>query len=599
MKFKLLALTIVLLASALIAQFYLSITEYKKDKVAYVFDSALQGSKSTSLLLNTDLKQALERVTIILSQPLSEGLVLNSRVRSYIKGLKEVRGFYILNQAEGQGYKVTSSVFQPGKELSQKVLQGYAQKLKEKKLIIGKADVSQNTWFLAIPLAKKVASQAMAIVELEDSSFMESFHEPKLQNFYLLDSQKNILMQPHRSPYEVAEGSLSSIFAQLQWDANAASQVKKVKLSNEKVYLLAVTRVGIGDFYVASVIPEEVALEALKLISIKTGLLLLLLLGISIIVSVLGANGLTKNLSKLYVAVTDVIKGNLDVKVDIRSKDEVGTLANGFNIMTTKIQELLNETAEKVRMEGELNTAKMVQETLLPENHFKNDKLEISGFYESASECGGDWYSYLIQDNKAYVWIGDATGHGVSAALITSAAKSAAVVMQKMPHVTTDVMVSLMNQAIHETSKGNVLMTLFVGCLDLETGDFSCTNASHEVPYLFHAKGDEYSRADIEPLLVKPGPRLGQSEKGEYESVEFKLKPGDRIVFYTDGLTELTNTKGQQLGEGKFLRHLVKAFNKSTQATGITEEIINLSYQFREGEHLHDDVTLFTLEYHG
>ena len=70
--------------------------------------------------------------------------------------------------------------------------------------------------------------------------------------------------------------------------------------------------------------------------------------------------------------------------------------------MTVEIKRLLKETAEKARMESELLTAHTVQETLFPPSHFKNDILEIMGFYQPASECGGDWWFYNQKENKTF-----------------------------------------------------------------------------------------------------------------------------------------------------------------------------------------------------
>ncbi len=103
-----------------------------------------------------------------------------------------------------------------------------------------------------------------------------------------------------------------------------------------------------------------------------------------------------------------------------------------FNIMAAEVSRLLDQTAEKARMESELQTAKTVQETLFPETRAKIGPLAIAGYYEPASECGGDWWHYCQIGNKIFLWIGDATGHGAPAALITSAAKSASTIIERL-----------------------------------------------------------------------------------------------------------------------------------------------------------------------
>lgn len=122
----------------------------------------------------------------------------------------------------------------------------------------------------------------------------------------------------------------------------------------------------------------------------------------------------------------------------------------------------MSETAEKARMESELQTAKTVQETLFPafQNTFEN--LQIAGHYEPASECGGDWWYYYKTNNKIILCIGDATGHGAPAALITSAARSAASVTENLNLEAHQIM-HYLNKAIYDVSRGRVMMDFFSG----------------------------------------------------------------------------------------------------------------------------------------
>ncbi|MCB0356904.1 MAG: SpoIIE family protein phosphatase [Bdellovibrionales bacterium] len=581
----------------MLTQFYLSISEYKKDKIAYVFDAALQSSKSTSLMIKSDVEATIKKIQLILRRPLKENFELSNVTKAFIQAEKQINAFYVLKLNRNNNFEITSSSLKGLVNLDEDWLKNIANKAADKPFYIDRPQNSNSSWILALPVAKNSGAKVVVVVEMVDSSFVESFYNPKLQNFYLLDDSGSVVMGPTTAPHEISAESVQEIVKQTNEMSNTSALVKEVKTTEDE-FLVASTWVGIANYKVLTVIPKKVALEALQVISVKTGLLVIFLLGIAIIVSVLGASTLTKNLSKLYKAVNGVIKGNLDAKVDIQSKDEVGVLATGFNLMTAKIQELLAETAEKARMEGELKTAQTVQSTLFPNQHFHNDRLEVFGFYEPASECGGDWYSYTALAEKAYFWIGDATGHGVSAALITSAAKSAATVIQSLPELKTSEIMQLMNKAVAETSGGNVLMTFFVGCLDYNTGSFSFTNASHDTPYLFKRK-EQYKRKDIIPVMAEPGARLGQDLSSQYIENEIVLEPGDRLVFYTDGLPEIVEETGVQWGEGKFLRSLVKAFNEKSNITEISKAVIADAYDFKNKAILHDDVTFFAIDYRG
>ncbi|MCB0342530.1 MAG: HAMP domain-containing protein, partial [Bdellovibrionales bacterium] len=450
-------MTIVLVSAALLTQFYLSITEYKKDKIAYVFEAASQVAKSTSTMIKSDVEEGIAKIQLILRRPLTPELTLPNATKSFIKAEKTISAFYVLKKNINNNFEITSYTSKSENTINADWLDVLAMKATNSELLIDRREGSVDNWILAMPIAKNSGHQLVVVVEFESASFIESFYKPSLQNFYLLDKNNNLILSPIQSPHSISSTALDEIFTTVS-KKGTDSFVTEIKAS-EGEFLVASQSVNIDGYKVLAVIPKQVALEALKNISVYTGLLVLLILGVSIIVSVLGASTLTQNLSKLYKAVNCIIKGDLQTKVDIQSKDEVGVLAKGFNLMTAKIQELLKETAEKARMEGELKTAQTVQSTLFPKDHFKNNSFEVFGFYEPASECGGDWYSYNALEDRAYFWIGDATGHGVSAALITSAAKSASTVIQSLPGLKTSQIMSLMNSAVAETSGGNVLMT--------------------------------------------------------------------------------------------------------------------------------------------
>lgn len=599
-------MTIVLVSSALVTQFYLSISQYKQDKIAYVFDTALQSSNNVALMVSSDVKNALQKVRLILKRPLSPNYQIPRETNKFLVTEENISGFYITKRESNNNFSLTSTFSKNAYKPESEWVNQVSQKALLNNFFITRSVNSDHSWILAVPIIKQENREVIAIAEFEQANFIGQFYEPKLQNYYLLNENNELVFQPVKPAHDLSEAILQTITGELsvnpqgaQEEVNAGphSFVKSIKIGDE-VFLVASSLVNTGNYRVLSLIPEAVALEALAAISINTGLLVLFLLGIAIMVSVIGASTLTSNLSKLYQAMNKIIKGELNTKVDIRSRDEVGVLATGFNLMTDKIQELLHQTAEKARMEGELKTARTVQSTLFPKDHFENQSLEIFGFYEPASECGGDWYSYSIFDDRAYFWIGDATGHGVSAALITSAAKSASAIIQTLPHIKTSEIMNLMNTAVGQTSGGNVLMTFFVGCLEYQTGKFTYTNASHDTPYLFK-KLDKYKRKDIHPMMGETGSRIGQDLTSTYVQNQMQLEPGDRIVFYTDGLPEITDQQGQQWGEGKFLRSLVKSFNDSKKIKTIAKSLLNEAYEFRGEEILHDDVTFFIFEYKG
>jgi HAMP domain-containing protein len=239
----------------------------------------------------------------------------------------------------------------------------------------------------------------------------------------------------------------------------------------------------------------------------------------------------------------------------------VSTVGVGFENIS-----LLKETADKARLDKEIETARHVQENMFPPSMVRAGGLEIQSFYTPASECGGDWWGYAdLSDGQTLIAIGDATGHGLPAAMVTAAAKASCSVitaLSELSHAKGQVglspgeIMSCLNRAVYESTAGKILMTFFLGILDSKTGRFQFSSASHDAVYLYRMPLDETarrapegSRERLDVLNVKRGSRLGQAAQAQYEVSEVTLKPGDLITLYTDGLTEGLNAQGKEYSE--------------------------------------------------
>jgi sigma-B regulation protein RsbU (phosphoserine phosphatase) len=363
-------------------------------------------------------------------------------------------------------------------------------------------------------------------------------------------------------------------------------------------WLISLANVGLGNMKVISLIPQSVALEAIRALVLKSLLLFGFIFSFTVALSVWVSSQFTSRINTLFEATKKISEGDFNVQVAVESEDEISGLARGFNTMAVEIRRLLDETAEKARMESELNTAKLVQSTLLPENEYENEGIRIRGFYEPASECGGDWWYFSQIGDKTFLWIGDATGHGVPAALVTAAAKSAASVLQSFPDISIHDVMSMMNKAIYGTSKGQVLMTFFLASLDNKTGTLIYSSASHDPPLVLrHAKKGSIKKKDVEPLMDDSGPRLGEDPESVYHAVQVQLEPNDRIIFYTDGVPELKNSEDKMMGERNFVRTLIASFNEDHDLDISMADLSESIARHREEAPLDDDVTYFMMEF--
>ncbi|MCC7404886.1 MAG: serine/threonine-protein phosphatase [Bdellovibrionales bacterium] len=257
---------------------------------------------------------------------------------------------------------------------------------------------------------------------------------------------------------------------------------------------------------------------------------------------------------------------------------------------------LARELAARKRMSGELEMAKVVQDALFPANTYEDDLIKIKGLYRTSSECGGDWWFYNVLESKAYFFIGDATGHGVPAALVVSAARASAGLIALYPEMSLSLLMSILNHAIYGTSRGKILMTFILASLDLRTGEVKICNASHEPPMVFPVQNNLKMR-DIITLVGKVGPRLGDSLTSTYKETSYQLQVRDRIFFYTDGIPELQNHNQEMWSEQKMIRTLLKSLQKGP---GIETAITDLEAgveNHRGGRPLNDDITYFFVEF--
>jgi sigma-B regulation protein RsbU (phosphoserine phosphatase) len=374
--------------------------------------------------------------------------------------------------------------------------------------------------------------------------------------------------------------------------------IGELKSPEGRPYLASFVDTGVADLVVVSMVDKQAALRAIDLLLRKSALFFLAVLSATVIIAVLASRGLTSTLRNLSNATRAISEGDFTTRVDEQAGGEIGQLAKGFNSMASEISRLMLETAEKARMESELATAKTVQETLFPEPNAQMGNISISGHYTPASECGGDWWYYNESADKVLIWIGDATGHGAPAALLTSAARAVASVVQHDDRSVGESL-AILNRAICETSKGSMMMTFFLASIDKKTGVMTYANASHEPPLLVHDSASEPTRDDFIPLNEVNNPRLGEQNGREFKETSIQLEPGDRIVFYTDGVTDVKSPDAKAWGERRFLKSLSSELSAHPETQQALGAVVEKLWDFRSATPLDDDVTLILCRYNG
>jgi serine phosphatase RsbU (regulator of sigma subunit) len=275
---------------------------------------------------------------------------------------------------------------------------------------------------------------------------------------------------------------------------------------------------------------------------------------IGTVLAILQGLSISRPIKALAWRADQIARGDLGARVEITSSDEIGLLGENFNFMADQISILLEQTAEKARIEQELEVARTIQETLVPTSDpIDHGVLTFAGFYQPAAQTGGDWWTWSdLVGGKLLLVVGDVTGHGVPSAMITAAAKAACDVARYVyqDDVTVTGLLEIMNHAIFESAQRRFVMTCFASIIDPARRTITYANAGHNFPYLFRAGAND-GRGEFGSLMIR-GNRLGDDRTSRYEAKTTELAPGDVLVWYTDGIVECEGPTGEEYGEKRF-----------------------------------------------
>jgi serine phosphatase RsbU (regulator of sigma subunit) len=252
-------------------------------------------------------------------------------------------------------------------------------------------------------------------------------------------------------------------------------------------------------------------------------------------------------------------------------------------------QLLVQERIERERVEQELRVARSIQQASLPKEVPELEGWEIAPHYQPAREVGGDFYDFFeLEDGRVGVVVGDATGKGVPAALVVTATYSMLrAVAQVLGSFSPREVLAQVNEALLARIPLNMFVTCFYAILEPKSGSLNYANAGHDLPYLWHGGGEaEELRARGMPLGLMPGM--------SYEEKEITLQRGESVLFYSDGLVEAHDPKGEMFGFPR-LRALV-AEHGAEEERSLGDLLMKELYSFvGEGWEQEDDITLLTL----
>lgn len=585
---------------ALGSYLFIALNIFKEDKLAYVFDSSSNMSASMSTQLRIQLNSVL-RSSQILFQDFLSNKRFTEMSQKVFDGENSIEAILVFKKKGQDSQFVKQGVLEKTPDLADNYWEHWSgmapalmeQAIQKKRLVKNKPHDDRLLILEAVSNGESKDNYVFAIV-YQASVIKEIFSATKSMQAFVVDSLGSVIF----GPPELEGHLLSEQFPMnyLNAESKKISQgAETVKNKSGEELLTSYSKVGFSDLSVVTVVEQKKALSATQVLMRKSFIFFVIMISFTAIISLLASRTLTESLTKLFDATKKVSEGQFDFQVNIKSNDEIGTLANNFNLMAVEVSRLLSQTAEKARMENELQTAKTVQETLFPESKAKIGPLSISGFYEPASECGGDWWHYCQIGEQVFLWIGDATGHGAPAALMTSAAKSASSIIQRLD-VTPAEALELLNRCIYDVSKGQIMMTFFLAAFDLRTSILTYTNASHEAPFLIRKSALSPTKKDLVSLNEVNSPRLGQARETKYGQTSIQLGPEDLVFFYTDGVQDIRDNENNPWGEREFIKTLVQSNKDFPDTNSVMNRFVSRFQDYRQGSNLIDDVTFFVVK---
>ena len=319
---------------------------------------------------------------------------------------------------------------------------------------------------------------------------------------------------------------------------------------------------------------------------------------------------ITYAVAQLYEATKHINRADFSHRIQVKSNDQLATLANSFNSMTTSIEKLILDQKEKQRLENELAIAQEVQATLFPQKFAQLESLEVHGFCRPARTVSGDYYDFLaLNSDRLILAVGDVSGKGISAALLMATIHSAVrayslegtpllrepmavgvaggadlVLASELPGAEASPanLLGLLNHQLYESTPQEKYATLFLAVYDGATRRLMYSNGGHLPPILLSEDGSSQ-------LLTCGGTVAGLFPDVRYPEAAVQLRRGDIFIGYSDGVTEPENDYGE-FGEQRLI-DLVRE-NRHLPLARITEIVTAAVDDWIGDNEQPDDVTL-------
>jgi phosphoserine phosphatase RsbU/P len=608
-RVKIVLLTAVALTASLMSYLYIGTNLMIDDKVSYIYDFNLTQVRSHSQAIETRIQKIMVLARTIsrsvkATQEEAAKLAQKTNIEAALKENRKelgLEGIIILRPSSEDHFALEQVVGEDPTGMQSLLSQhGWTPRIfNQENVLVGTSSEGR------IPLGVRAYdgdNQPLAffmLFRLDTKSFESGSRDLKI---HLMDALGRVLFT-NLEPSDFSAASVAKVQEELL-SSKFESGVQDRKFGTQD-YIISYRRLAFNQMIMLGAIPKATAFSAARQLTQRSLALGVGILILSIGLTMLFVKSITTRLRQMWLVTKRVAEGDFSSRVNLgktRSQDEVTDLATSFNAMADKIDELMVQTAEKARMEKELETAQLVQNRFFPHSDFSHGNLLLAGQYIPASECSGDWWHYAQVGNRLVVVIGDVTGHGVSSALVTAAAHGGFSLVKehldlsKSPGDWTIMLARDLNKAVKAAAQGSATMTCFIGVIELDNGMMTMVNASHRAPYVYRnplAKTEGMQNC-FKPLLGGKAPSLGDKDDFTVKPGTFQLEAGDMLFLYTDGLIECAYTDASGMNKFAMLGTIGKLTMENFSApgricSGLKDESMKLIRERNEA--LGDDMT--------
>jgi len=252
---------------------------------------------------------------------------------------------------------------------------------------------------------------------------------------------------------------------------------------------------------------------------------------------------ITRSTARLTRGAREVARGNLDHRIPVKRRDQLGDLAVSFNAMSESVKAMLVQVTEKERLARELELAREIQEGLLPPASTRHGDLSVFAHFRPAAEVGGDYFDVMpVAPGRLVVAVGDVAGHGVSTGLLMAMVKSAVATLVREGRAGVDLL-ERVNSLLLDNPRRHRTATLLLVDIDTRSPAGTVRLASAGHPPAFLVGGDGAVVEALQSALP-----LGHPWPEPPDETGFPFPAGSRLVLYSDGLVEAEDARGEAFG---------------------------------------------------